>query len=790
MFNSKFSYGVLKHPGYNGKSDAPPAPDYAAAAQQTAAGNLETAKYTTEANRVNQITPYGNLTYNKLPTFNQGAYDKAMAQYNADLANYNQARTNYNAGRANNGINMTGTMAGIANMYNQGPAPVAPIAPTRDTFNTADRWEAVQTLTPAQQDILNKNNALNSGLLGTAQTGLNYANQVLSQPGVNMSGLPSIASNVGTGLPSMTSNVPGGQYATSYGVQNATGNVNNPTLKTSTGANQQAIGTLNNPALQTSSGANYNAQNNLINNANQMVTNANASQQASGNVINPNVQTSLNTSGMPAIKSNVDQYGQIQNSINTSGLPSYGINPGETYADAIMRRLQPDLERQRASEETRLANQGIGLGSNAYSTARDILGRQQNDAMTSAIVQGMQTGLQANQQQFGQNAAQQAASNAAQAQGFGQNAAQTQAQNAANAQAYQQALSSGQFGNQAAGQQFGQNLSAQQLQNQAAAQNNAANLANAGFTNQALSNQFGQNLSANQFANQVGQQNNANALANAQFANQAAGQQFGQGATAAQLQNQAAAQNNALAQSNAQFANQAANTQFGQNVSAAQLANQAAAQNTGNAAQLAAFQNAGVGQQFNQGLANAQLGNQANLQAYNQQLQNAQLQNQAQQQGFTQAAYNQMQPINVINALRTGTQVQNPTYANVPQQAQVAGPDILGATQAGYNAQVANVNAQNAASGNFMNGLMGLGGAALMAPVGTFSDINLKENIKRIGTHDLGIGIYSYNYKDGYDLSKEPQIGVMAQEVETVMPEAVMIMPNGFKAVNYSMLGA
>jgi hypothetical protein len=144
-----------------------------------------------------------------------------------------------------------------------------------------------------------------------------------------------------------------------------------------------------------------------------------------------------------------------------------------------------------------------------------------------------------------------------------------------------------------------------------------------------------------------------------------------------------------------------------------------------------------------------------------------------------------MQPINVINALRTGAQVQNPTYANVPQQAQVAGPDILGATQAGYNAQLAGVNAQNAASGNFMNGLMSLGGAAIMA-----SDINLKENIKRIGTHDLGIGIYSYNYKDGYDLPETMQIGVMAQEVETVMPEAVVIMPNGFKAVNYSMLGA
>jgi hypothetical protein len=323
-----------------------------------------------------------------------------------------------------------------------------------------------------------------------------------------------------------------------------------------------------------------------------------------------NATGNLDLSGMPALKS----------SIETQGLPSYGINPGETYSDAIMRRLQPDLERQRSAEEARLANQGIGLGSNAYSTAKDILGRQQNDALTSAIVQGMGVGLQANQQQFGQNAA------------------QTQAQNAANAQAYQQALASGQFGNQAA------------------------------------------------------------------------------------------------------------------------------AQNTGNAANLAAFGNQGVNQQFQQGLANAQLGNQA------------------QQQGFQQAAYNQMQPINVINALRTGSQVQNPSYASTPQQANVAGADILGATQQGYNAQLGAVNAQNAASGNFMSGLMGLGGAYLM------SDENLKTDIKRIGTHDLGMGIYSYSYKDGYNLPTGIQVGVMAQEVEKVIPEAVIVTDSGFKAVNYAML--
>jgi hypothetical protein len=686
----------------NGKAKAPPPPDYAAAAAATAAGNLETAKYTTSANRVNQVTPYGNLNYSMTPTVDQGAYDKAMADYQSQLANYNQSLQSYNNQPAANNYNpfMMGGMGGMASFANQsrGEAPVAPIAPTADKYQTGQNWTATQTLSPEQQAIYEQESRLNQGLLSTANRGLDYANNVLSQPGVDLSQLPSL-----------TSNVPAGRLATGYNVQSATGNVANP-------------------MLQTNSGANFNARNDLVNNANQMMTNANANQMAGGNVANPNVQTSLNLSGVPALKSNIDQYGQIQNQINTQGLPSYGINPGETFSDAIMRRLQPDLERQRSAEESRLANQGIGLGSNAYSTAKDILGRQQNDAMTSAIIQGMGVGLQANQQQFGQNAAQQQATNAAQAQGFGQNAAQTQAQNAANSQAFQQALAGGQFGNQAAGQQFGQNLSAQQLQNQAAAQNNATNLANAGFTNQALSNQFGQNLSANQFANQVGQQNNANALANAQFANQAAGQQFGQ------------------------------------NISAAQLANQAAAQNTGNAANLAAFGNQSVGQQFQQGLANAQLGNQA------------------QQQGFQQQAYNQMQPINVINALRTGSQVQNPSYAQSAQMPQVAGADMLGATQQGYNAQIANVNAQNAASGGFMGGLMNLGGAYLM------SDENLKTDIKRIGTHDLGMGIYSYSYKDGYNLPTGIQVGVMAQEVEKVIPEAVIVTDSGFKAVNYAML--
>lgn len=74
------------------------------------------------------------------------------------------------------------------------------------------------------------------------------------------------------------------------------------------------------------------------------------------------------------------------------------FNPGETAQDAIMRRTQPLLDRSRASAETRMANQGIQQGSEAWRNAQDDIGRQENDAYSQAALQGIQTGQQARQQ--------------------------------------------------------------------------------------------------------------------------------------------------------------------------------------------------------------------------------------------------------------------------------------------------------------------------------------------------------------------------------------------------------
>jgi len=190
-----------------GKDEAPPPPDYASAARETAQGNLDMARAATAANRVNQITPYGNLTYTQT---GQDSYGNPM-------------------------------------------------------------WTATQELSPEQDRIRMQQAGLNSGLLTTAQRGLDYAGNLLEKPGIDM-----------------------------------------------------------------------------------------------------------------------------------SKLPSTGINPGEMYSDAIMRRLQPQLAQEKSAFDAQMANQGIATNSEAYANAKRQFDQTQNDRLTSAITGGMNVGLNANQQAFAQ----------------------------------------------------------------------------------------------------------------------------------------------------------------------------------------------------------------------------------------------------------------------------------------------------------------------------------------------------------------------------------------------------
>jgi hypothetical protein len=159
---------------------------------------------------------------------------------------------------------------------------------------------------------------------------------------------------------------------------------------------------------------------------------------------------------------------------------------------------------------------------------------------------------------------------------------------------------------------------------------------------------------------------------------------------------------------------------------------------------------------------------------------------QARQSALQEQAYLRNEPLNTLSAVRTGAQVQGPTFVNPAMQANTAGADILGATQMGYNAQMGAANAQNAANNAMTQGLFSLGGAALM------SDIRTKENIEVIGVAKNGLTVYKYEYRNEFKDHKLAGSGVyygyMAQEVEQVYPYAVRTLNDGYKVVDYGLL--
>jgi len=243
--------------------------------------------------------------------------------------------------------------------------------------------------------------------------------------------------------------------------------------------------------------------------------------------------------------------------------------------------------------------------------------------------------------------------------------------------------------------------------------------------------------------------------------------------------------NDLLTQAQLQGAN-VQNQMFNQNLSAGQFGNQALNQMNANQLANTGFNNATNQQGFANQLAGTQANNAALGQGFNNQATNAGITNAANQQAYNQAMTNYNMPLNTLNALRSGAQVQNPSFVNSAQQATTGGADLLGASQMGYNAQMGNFNAQQAAQQNFNQGLMGLGGAGIMA----FSDIRTKENIKSVGWMPNGLPVYEYEYKPEWknEAGHGKFIGVMAQDVIKVQPEAVVHRDDGYMMVNYGAL--
>jgi hypothetical protein len=240
-----------------GKGSAPPAPDYRSAAEETARGNLEAAKYATQANRINQYTPWGSLTYTRKPTgsLNTSAYNAALDRYYKNLEAYNSGQPQSSNDLSLRGRIVSGAISGAPQNGAGGP----PVRPKEEDFMTqGEQWEQYTDLTPEAQAALDEQLALNRKYGEVANLGFDRARRIFENP-----------------------------------------------------------------------------------------------------------------------------------ELDVSGLPTRGINVGQTAQDAILARLRPQLQAQEEATRQRLANTGIGLGSDAFSREMAMQNQQANDLMTQAAMQGI-----------------------------------------------------------------------------------------------------------------------------------------------------------------------------------------------------------------------------------------------------------------------------------------------------------------------------------------------------------------------------------------------------------------
>jgi len=114
----------------------------------------------------------------------------------------------------------------------------------------------------------------------------------------------------------------------------------------------------------------------------------------------------------------------------------------------------------------------------------------------------------------------------------------------------------------------------------------------------------------------------------------------------------------------------------------------------------------------------------------------------------------------------------------------IPGLDVMGAYQNQYNSQMDQYKQQMAQYNAGMGGMAALGGTALQYGLPLMlSDARAKRDIKKVGALDSGLPIYSYRYAG----SPRTEVGVMAQEAERVVPDAVTEI-GGLKHVDYKRL--
>jgi hypothetical protein len=140
------------------------------------------------------------------------------------------------------------------------------------------------------------------------------------------------------------------------------------------------------------------------------------------------------------------------------------------------------------------------------------------------------------------------------------------------------------------------------------------------------------------------------------------------------------------------------------------------------------------------------------------------------------------QTVGMLEGLQPQTQPIN------PPQTGVSPTDVIGAYQNYQQAQMAAYQAQmqnySAKLGGLFSIPSALAGGWARGGFAMPSDRRLKRDIRRIGQLANGLAVYLFRYL----WSDQTHLGLMADEVERVHPEAVFDMGGGYKAVDYGLV--
>lgn len=462
------------------KINMPATPDGAALAAQQGQNNLEASIATALLNQTNEVTPYGNVTYtrNLRPSMGGSAAPRNIGVQNPP---------GYNMG-SGGGSNFQMGAAG-----DDGFDPTRPIAdrpvqnPNYSGFNIGGvevpSFTRTVTLTPAQQEQLDNQNAMSRDLSGLATSNIGRVRDA-QNAGFNVDNLPMAVSGIDAApIQGFNPYGQGGQIRS--GLRE---------FDPMQGVDTSYLNARSDPRLSQVS------RQGLFGLAPQEVLNFDDSGMV--NVSNE-LAAGIDPSGLGDIRRDFGQQG--------SELSQATFDEGRAL-------LEPQFGQAMRNAEIRLSERGLPLSSEAGGEILGGVQTQQNRALNELALASVRAGREEQARLFGQDMA-------LRGQEFGELAQGAQLGNQAIAQNFGQTSAQ-------RGQDFSQDLAAQAAQNQAAAQRFAQaaqtreqqineRIALANVANQAQQQGFGQRQSINALNNQLQQQSYNQAAGNAALQNAA-----------------------------------------------------------------------------------------------------------------------------------------------------------------------------------------------------------------------------------------------------------------------------